>query len=277
MSEDNLIQTTKYYNSKEADKLYYSIWGSENIHIGIYENSEQSMEEASRNVVRAMVKKIPALKKNQKILDIGSGYGGTARFLAKKYKCTIDCLNISEQENERNRKKNKEVELEGLISVTTGNFEKIPFDRETYDIVWSQDALLYSNKKEKVFRQIARVLKPGGRFIFTDLMQSDDCPKDVLKKVCAGLHLEEMGSVKFYERLARRVELERVLIKKMPEQLAIHYTKVLERLSDQYSKVSEKCGEAFVNNMMTSLQYGIDAGEKGYLTWGILQFQKRNS
>lgn len=277
MSEKNLVEITKnYYDSKEADEFYFHVWGGEDIHIGIYDKKHQSIKEASRNTVLKMVKKIPPIKKNSKILDIGSGYGGAARYLAKKYGCKVDCLNLSETENERNRELTKKAELDELVTVTMGNFEKIPFERESYDIVWSQDALLHSNRKEKVFREVARVLKPEGRFIFTDPMQSDDCPDGALKDVLPRIHLEELGSVRLYRRLANRADLERVLIKEMPGQLVKHYTTVLETLNEQYDTVVKKSSEAYIKNMITGLKHWIEAGEKGYLNWGILQFQKRN-
>ena len=277
MNNKDLINITKeHYDNKENDAFYFDIWGGENIHIGFYKKPEDSIKEASRNTVWTMVRKLKPIKKNQRILDIGAGYGGAARLLAEKYGCKIDCLNLSEVENERNRKMNKDAELEELVSVTDGNFEKLPFERETFDLVWSQDALLHSNKKEKVFREVARVLKPEGRFIFTDLMQTEDCPKNALKEVLAPLSLKKLGSIKLYEKLARKADLERVIIAKRPAQLINHYKKVLEALDEQHTTIVKKLNEEFVDKMRTNVQLWIDAGEKEYVTWGILQFQKRN-
>lgn len=278
MSDKDLIQTTReYYDSKDADEFYHEIWGGEDIHIGIYSTGQESIKDASRNTILKMTKRLPSIKKGTKILDIGSGYGGAARFLAEKYKCQVDCLNLSETENQRNLKKTKAADLEKLISVTTGNFEQIPFDQESYDIVWSQDALLHSNKKLRVFQEVSRVLKPGGHFLFTDPMQSNDCPAGVLNEVLGRIHLEEMGSFNLYKRLARRTGLEQVFTKEMSEQLTSHYSKVLETLQKRYEEVAKKSKKTYLDKMMQGLQHWIDAGEKGYLTWGILQFQKRNA
>ena len=124
--EKDLIQITKeYYDSKEADEFYYNVWGGEDIHIGIYDEPTQDIKSASQQTVWKMAKFLPAIKRSSKILDLGSGYGGAARLLAKKYECKIDCLNLSETENERNRTKNKNTGLEDFITVTTGNFEKV--------------------------------------------------------------------------------------------------------------------------------------------------------
>ena len=61
------------------------------------------------------------------MLDLGSGYGGAARYLAKNHGCKVTCLNLSETQNERNIYNNKNYGLNHLINVTKGNFEDIPF------------------------------------------------------------------------------------------------------------------------------------------------------
>ncbi len=276
MPKKDLVQITKdYYNSEEADEFYYRIWGGEDIHIGIYQEPGQPIKAASRNTVREMANSLPVLDGNTEVLDIGAGYGGSARLLAREYGCRVHCLNLSEKENERNEQKTRAAGLEHLVSVTTGNFEQIPFDDNAFDLAWSQDALLHSNKKELVFREVVRVLKPGGRFIFTDPMQSDDCPARVLQPVLDRIHLEEMGSVRRYRELAGELGLEEVMVREIPEQLEKHYSRVLTTLKEQYEVLVEKSNAAYLERMMTGLKHWVEAGEKGYLNWGIMQFQKR--
>ena len=269
ISQDNI-------EKKIVVKFNDKVWEEGKIPTGIYNKPKQTIQKAIQNVVLAMVKKLPSLKKSHKILIIGSGFGGVARFIAQKYGCKVDCLNLNESENNRNKAKVKLADLEKLITITTGNFEDIPFDRETYDIVWSQDALLNSIDKKKAFREVTMVLKPEGRFIFTETLQSEDCPEGALKMILDGLQIDQMESINSYNKLARRVGLERVFAKQMPEQLVNHYSAVLLTLKDQYDKVVNKSNEAFIKKRMIDLQRCIDASQKGYLNWGILQFQKRN-
>lgn len=277
---NNKIYTKKirdYYNSKDTNEFHRQIGGREDLHIGIYTNKKKTIKDASRNTILKMVKRLPSIKKKHKILDIGSGYGGAARFLAEKYGCRVDCLNLSETQNKLNLEKVATASLEKLVSVTTGNFKQIPFDRETYDIVWSQDALLYSKGKLKVFWEVARVLKPEGRFIFTDLMQTKNCPDDVLTEIVEQLQLKELGAIKLYKRLANRADLEQVLIKKMPEQLVNHYTAVLENLNRNHDKMAKKVSKEFLQKTKVETKVLLEASKNNYLTWGMLQFQKRNA
>jgi glycine/sarcosine/dimethylglycine N-methyltransferase len=99
------------------------------------------------------------------------------RRIAKKFGASVRCLNISETQNDTNRHKNNRQGLADKVSVVHGVFEDIPEPDGSFDVVWSQDAILHSDQRPQVLAEVFRVLKPGGEFIFTDPMQADDCPK----------------------------------------------------------------------------------------------------
>lgn len=274
MQEHQLVEITKeYYNSQDADEFYHSIWGGEDIHIGIYDG-KHSIKEASRQTVALMAEEINHLNEADRVLDIGSGYGGAARYLADIYGCHVDCLNLSTTENQRNVEKNRKQGLDHLINVIEGNFEDLPFESAQYDVVWSQDAMLHSNQKLSVFQEAYRVLKPGGIFIFTDPMQSDDCPEGVLDAVLERIHLEEMGSMAKYRAFADTLGFMEVKVVPMPEQLVNHYAHVLQGLQTHYNSVIEKVSKAYADKMQQGLKQWVEAGKKGYLNWGIMKFKK---
>ena len=110
-----------YYNSGDADNFYSTIWGGEDIHIGIYESEKEPIRAASRRTVEKMASRLEELGEGSRVLDLGAGYGGPARFLAKNYGCRVVALNLSEVENERNRAMNEE---QGLGSSGRGRRRK---------------------------------------------------------------------------------------------------------------------------------------------------------
>lgn len=274
MQKHQLVEITKeYYNSQDADEFYHNIWGGEDIHIGIYDG-KNSVKEASRQSVALMAREINHLSEADRVLDLGSGYGGAARYLADTYGCHVDCLNLSTTENQRNIEKNSKQGFDHLISVVEGNFEDLPFTSEKYDVVWSQDAMLHSNRKFKVFQEAYRVLKSGGTFIFTDPMQADDCPEGVLDAVLERIHLEEMGSMAKYRAFADELGFIEVKVIPMPEQLVNHYSHVLQGLQTHYDSIIEKVSKEYVDKMQQGLAHWIEAGNKGYLNWGVMKFRK---
>src|SRR5699024_6611413 len=115
------------------------------------------------------------------VLDIGAGFGGSARYLARTYGCRVSCLNLSEVENERNRRMNEEQGLSDLIDVVDGSFEDLPYEDNHFDVVWSQDAMLHSGDRVRVLEEVDRVLKPRGDFVFTDPMAADNCDRAALR------------------------------------------------------------------------------------------------
>ena len=263
----------EYYNSTPADEFYFKIWGGDHIHVGIYNHSKEPIKDASPRIVQMMASKLD-LNSNTKLLDLGSGYGGAARYLAKKFGVQVTCLNLSETQNKRNRSLNKEHGLENLITVVEGNFEDIPFPENSFDIVWSQDAIVHSANRELVVQEVVRVLNDSGEFIFTDLMQTFDCPKSILKPVLDRIHLDSLGSFGFYVEQARKLGVKKTEVQDLSEHLTTHYQRVMEETQDRYAEMVETCGKEYIDKMIQGLKHWVEAGKNDHLSWGIVHMNK---
>ncbi len=266
--------TRDYYNNSAADRFYATIWGGEDIHIGMYKDKDESISDASRRTVEQMAKKIPDLNANTRVIDLGAGYGGSARYLAEKYGCHVSCVNLSEVQNKRNRKLNKERGLEHLIEVVDGSFEEVPYSDNSFDVVWSQDSILHSTNRGKVLNEVARLLTQDRLFIFTDPMQRGKGKRPDLQQVYDRLHLESMGSVELYRELAGNVGLEEVEIEEHTEQLVNHYSRVLDEINRRYDELVEVSNKEYIERTKKGLHHWIENGKKGNLRWGIMLFRK---
>ena len=263
----------EYYNSTPADEFYFKIWGGDHIHVGIYNHSKESIKDASPRIVQMMASKLN-LNTNIKLLDLGSGYGGAARYLAKNFGFQVTCLNLSKTQNERNRGLNKKHDLDNLITVVEGNFEDIPFPEDSFDIVWSQDAIVHSANRELVVQEVVRVLNDSGEFIFTDLMQTNDCPKSILKPVLDRIQLDSLGSFGFYVEQGRKFGVKKTEVQDLSEHLTTHYQRVMEETQDRYIEMVEVCGKEYIDKMIQGLKHWVKAGENDYLSWGIVHMSK---
>ncbi|WP_018953135.1 methionine adenosyltransferase domain-containing protein [Thioalkalivibrio sulfidiphilus] len=83
-----------YYNSDDADTFYHRVWGGEDIHIGLYESDDESIFDASRRTVAHMGDLLGEPRPNMTVLDMGAGFGGSARYLASAYACRYVAKNI---------------------------------------------------------------------------------------------------------------------------------------------------------------------------------------
>jgi sarcosine/dimethylglycine N-methyltransferase len=264
----------EYYNSDDADNFYAIIWGGEDIHVGLYDTPSEPIVEASHRTVRHMADKLD-LKPDDAVLDIGSGYGGAARYLASTFGCSVTALNLSEKENERARTYNKERGLDDKVTVIDGSFEHIPAEGNQFDVVWSQDAILHSGERKKVLQEVARVLKPGGRFIFTDPMQADNCPEGVLEPILNRIHLSSLGSPGFYRETLKQLGFKEVDFEERTDQLTMHYSRVLQETEKHQARLADIVSTDYVERMKNGLRHWIEGGERGHLAWGIFVFEKQ--
>lgn len=263
-----------YYNSDDADRFYFMVWGGEDIHVGLYENETEPILTASRRTVAKMAESLSDLPAGARVLDIGAGYGGSARYLAREHGFHVTAFNLSEVENERNREMNREQALDHRIEVVDGDFENLPFPDESFDAVWSQDAILHSGKRERVFREVDRVLRPGGPFVLTDILQRPDADPKELEPVYQRIHLDSLGSEEIYDQYATEHGWEKIGFQSMADQLPRHYQRVHDVLEERRPELTGTISEAYMDRMKTGLQHWIRAGQAGQLNWGILSYRK---
>ncbi|MFO7748734.1 MAG: methyltransferase domain-containing protein [Desulfobacteraceae bacterium] len=277
MTEENTAVKTarEYYNSHDADTFYYTVWGGEDLHVGTFRKPEEDIFTASRRTVKKMASLTKPITAKTKVLDIGSGIGGSARYLAKTYGCSVTALNLSEKENQRHRKMNKEQNLDHLITVVDGNFENITQPDNTFDIVWSQDAILHSGNREKVLAEALRVLKKGGEMVFTDPMQTEDCYEEYLNPILERILLESLATPEFYCNTAEQLGMKVHNYINQPQCLVNHYAKVLEDTSVKEKELEQQgVSSTYIQNMKKGLEHWVTGGKYGHLTWGMFHFEK---
>jgi sarcosine/dimethylglycine N-methyltransferase len=270
-----VVQTARdYYNSDDADNFYFHVWGGEDIHIGLYETEAEDIAAASERTVATMATMLSGLGPDHRVVDLGAGYGGAARWLARHFGCRVSCVNLSEAQNRRNRELSAAAGLSALIEVHDASFEDIPAPDRSFDCVWSQDSILHSGARAKVMDEVDRVLRPGGQVIFTDPMQADDCPPGVLGPVLDRIHLDSLGSFAFYRAQAQRLGWQEIAVRDLTHQLVRHYTRVREVLTANRARLRAHVSDGYIDRMIAGLGHWIEAGQRGFLAWGILQFGK---
>lgn len=261
-----------YYDSENMLNFHNLIYG-EHIHIGLYETGTESIPNANLRTLE-VINTLLELDSSSKVLDIGSGYGGAARYLAGQAHCHVDCLNLSAAQNEINRKLTQAKDLDALIHVFDGSFQEIPAAEDTYDTVISQDALLYSSDRLQVFQEVSRVLQNKGQFLLTDVMLSDECPPDIHKKTLEIVELKSLASIEIYRALAKKTGFQEIKVLEMSEQVTQQYQKTLDALESNFDELRKGCDEEFLEYQRVRLSNWIKIGNEGYLNWGILHFLK---
>jgi ubiquinone/menaquinone biosynthesis C-methylase UbiE len=109
------------------------------------------------------------IRAEDRVLDIGAGLAGPARLLAATLGCRVDCLEMSPDFCAGAVLLNRLTGLDDRIAVHKGSALDMPFPDDSFDVVWMQNVGMNIADKRKLYAEINRVLKPGGRFAFQEM------------------------------------------------------------------------------------------------------------
>lgn len=126
------------------------------------------------------------LKKNERVLDLGSGAGIDCFIAANKVGPNgkvigVDMTPEMIDQARETAQKNKYTSVEFRL----GEIEKLPVDNNSIDVVISNCVINLSADKRKVFEEIYRVLKPGGRIAISDIALLKELPEKIRENITA--------------------------------------------------------------------------------------------
>jgi sarcosine/dimethylglycine N-methyltransferase len=120
--------------------------------------------------------RLAGINADMSVLDVGSGVGGPARFLAASYGCRVTGIDLSEPFVDAARYLTTRTRQSGQVSFRVGSALDLPFEDGHFDAVLLQHVAMNIAGRAQLYREIRRVLKPRGRFATFDVVANGGEP-----------------------------------------------------------------------------------------------------
>jgi ubiquinone/menaquinone biosynthesis C-methylase UbiE len=120
--------------------------------------------------------KLAGITAGMSVLDVGSGVGGPARFLAATYGCQVTGVDLSEPFVDAARHLTERTGQSRQVSFETASALELPFGDGRFDIVLLQHVAMNIADRARLYREIRRMLKSGGRFATFDVVLNGGDP-----------------------------------------------------------------------------------------------------
>ena len=141
------------------------------------------------------------IRREHHVLDVCSGMGGPARWIAHRYGCRVTGLDFTESRVEAAMRLTRRVRLDHIVDFIHGDATAMPLPDSRYDVLIGQESWLHIPDKAALIQQCARVVKPNGTIAFTDIVRKGQLTPGEEERLAAEMHAPAIAAAGRYEEL----------------------------------------------------------------------------
>lgn len=204
-----------------------------------------------------------------RVLDVGCGDGLEIRTIARK-EPKLSYFGIDKDRKAIAKAK----KLNEKINFQVGNAEKLPYPNSYFSLVYSLEVLEHVNNPDLVFKEVKRVLKPGGKFFFTTPLEGDknNFYGILYQKFNYDPHRELFGHIQKFSYLWLKKKIEKHGFKVVRVNFAAFYLNQLYSISLKVLKslFGQKVGKIFLPlTFFVSIVTGFETMLFKTFPWGL--------
>lgn len=113
------------------------------------------------------------VRATDRVLDVGSGIGGPARYFATRFGCRVTGIDLTPEFGDVAQTLTRRLDLQDRVDFATGDALTMPFPDASFDGAYSMNVSMNIADKGALYREIRRVLKPGGWLLLSELAQGE--------------------------------------------------------------------------------------------------------
>lgn len=260
----------------ELDPIYRQIWG-EHVHHGLWSSGHETPEEAVEALSDAVGDRL-AITPGMKLVDIGCGYGATARRFAEKRGADVLGLSVSAAQVEHAASLARD-----HVRIVRRDWLHNELDAASFDGAYSIESSEHMVDKPLFFREAQRVLEPGGRLVVCAWLAETGASAwkidHLLEPICREGRLPSMGTREDYEAMAKDAGFVVARYDDVSFQVARTWTLCLQRFAKKL--VTDPTYVRLITSSSTknrifalSLPRLIAAYRTGAMRYGIFVFER---
>jgi len=120
--------------------------------------------------------RLAGVRAGQTVLDVGGGLGGPARTLAGEFGCAVSVVDLTAEYCHVGAMLTARTGLSQHVAFVNASALDLPFGDESFDVVWTQHSSMNIEDKDRLYAELRRVLRPGGRLALHEIMTGRRIP-----------------------------------------------------------------------------------------------------
>ena len=223
-----------------------------------FKNENETLDQAQENKINHIIKKLN-IRPNQKVLDIGSGWGSLAIEIAKKAKCQVTGITLSENQFEYSKKRIKELNLGNQVEFKLIDYREV---KEKFDRIVSVGMFEHVGRKfyKTFFKKVSEILNDDGVALLHTI-GSVNPPRDphpwITRYIFPGGYTPSLSEV------SGPIEKSGLIISDI-EVLRMHYAHTLRNWKERFKKNKEKVVQMFDERFFRMFEFYLSSCEMAF-------------